>query len=163
MKCPVLFSLKNNKIILRTPAMNLLSALRVIILKFITCFAKSFCTKTYIGTYKHSLRTSFNQPILHRINSPTLYIGRVQFQSKYVRLCGLDPRETIAKLFKNCVDPDQTPRSVESNLGLHCLSITPFQGLQTKMGYSMNIDSILGPSLLTSGPASLTVHKFKLS
>ena len=28
------------------------------------------------------------------------------------------------KLFANSGDPDQTPRSVESDLGLHCLEIT---------------------------------------
>ena len=30
----------------------------------------------------------------------------------------------MAKLFANSGDPDQTPRSVESDLGLHCLPIT---------------------------------------
>ena len=30
----------------------------------------------------------------------------------------------MAKLFANSGDPDQTPRSMESDLGLHCLLIT---------------------------------------
>ena len=30
----------------------------------------------------------------------------------------------MAKLFANSGDPDQTPRSAASDLGLHCLSIT---------------------------------------
>ena len=30
----------------------------------------------------------------------------------------------MAKLFANSGDPDQTPHSVASDLGLHCLSIT---------------------------------------
>ena len=30
----------------------------------------------------------------------------------------------MAKLFANSGDPDQTPRSVASDLGLHCLPIT---------------------------------------
>ena len=30
----------------------------------------------------------------------------------------------MAKLFANSEDPDQTPRSVASDLGLRCLSIT---------------------------------------
>ena len=30
----------------------------------------------------------------------------------------------MAKLFVNSGDPDQTPRSVASDLGLHCLPIT---------------------------------------
>ena len=33
-------------------------------------------------------------------------------------------REKIAKLFANSGDPDQTPRSAASDLGLHCLQIT---------------------------------------
>ena len=35
-------------------------------------------------------------------------------------------------VFANSGDPDQTPRSVASDLGLHCLS--PFRGLQTTKG-----------------------------
>ena len=31
-------------------------------------------------------------------------------------------------LLANNGDPDQTPRYVASNLGLHCLSLTPFTG-----------------------------------
>ena len=30
----------------------------------------------------------------------------------------------MAKLFANSEDPDQTPRSAASDLGLHCLPIT---------------------------------------
>ena len=30
----------------------------------------------------------------------------------------------VAKLFANSVDPDQTPHSAASDLGLHCLPIT---------------------------------------
>ena len=30
----------------------------------------------------------------------------------------------MAKLFANSGDPDQTPRSVASDLGLHCLPVT---------------------------------------
>ena len=30
----------------------------------------------------------------------------------------------MAKLFANSGDPDQTPHSVASDLGLHCLAIT---------------------------------------
>ena len=33
------------------------------------------------------------------------------------------PREKMAKLFANSGDPDQTPRSAASDLGLHCLLI----------------------------------------
>ena len=32
--------------------------------------------------------------------------------------------EKKAKLFANSGDPDQTPRSVASDLGLHCLPVT---------------------------------------
>ena len=40
----------------------------------------------------------------------------------------------MAKLFANSGDPEQTPHSVVSDLGLHCLPITLFGGFQTKMG-----------------------------
>ena len=33
----------------------------------------------------------------------------------------------MAKLFANSGDPDQTPHSAASNLGLHCLPITLLQ------------------------------------
>ena len=39
-----------------------------------------------------------------------------------------------AILFANNGDPDQTPRSVASDLGLYCLQMTLFTGLQTTMG-----------------------------
>ena len=42
-----------------------------------------------------------------------------------VRLCDLDiPREKMVELFANSGDPDQTPRSAASDLGLLCLPIT---------------------------------------
>ena len=37
----------------------------------------------------------------------------------------------MAKLFANSGDPDQTPRSAASDLGLHCLPM----GLPSTMGY----------------------------
>ena len=40
----------------------------------------------------------------------------------------------MGKLFANSEDPDQMPCSVASDLGLHCLQITPFRGLPTTMG-----------------------------
>ena len=39
----------------------------------------------------------------------------------------------MAKLFANNGEPDQTPHSAASDLGLHCLQITPFRGLPTTM------------------------------
>ena len=38
-----------------------------------------------------------------------------------------DPRKNV-ELFANSGDPDQTPRSVTSDLGLHCLPITLLGG-----------------------------------
>ena len=32
----------------------------------------------------------------------------------------------MAELFANCGDPDQTPHSAVSDLGLHCLPVTLF-------------------------------------
>ena len=43
----------------------------------------------------------------------------------------------------NSVDPDQMPHSGASHLGMHCLPITIFDGLQTKMGYSILFGNIL--------------------
>ena len=40
----------------------------------------------------------------------------------------------MAELFANSGDPGQTPRSAASDLGLHCLPVTLFGGLQTTMG-----------------------------
>ena len=39
-------------------------------------------------------------------------------------LCLHIPKEKRAKLFANSRDPDQTPRSAASDLGLHCLPVT---------------------------------------
>ena len=33
----------------------------------------------------------------------------------------------MVKIYANSGDPDQTPRSAASDLGLHCLSITPLR------------------------------------
>ena len=47
----------------------------------------------------------------------------------------------MAKLFANSGDPDQTPRSAASDLGLHCLPVT---GFRTTMGYlRLEMSSIL--------------------
>ena len=40
----------------------------------------------------------------------------------------------MVKLFVNSGDPDQTSHSAASDLGLHCLPVTSFRGLQTTMG-----------------------------
>ena len=46
------------------------------------------------------------------------------FSFRYVRYRDLhNPRE-IVKLFANSEDPDQTPHSKTSDLGLHCLPVT---------------------------------------
>ena len=38
----------------------------------------------------------------------------------------------MAKLFANSEDPDQTPHYAASDLGLHCLPITPlYNGIMT--------------------------------
>ena len=37
-------------------------------------------------------------------------------------------------VFANSEDPDQTPHSAASDLGLHCLPVTLFMGLQTTVG-----------------------------
>ena len=47
------------------------------------------------------------------------------FDFRYVRLCDLDiPREKMVELFANSGNPDQTPPSAASDLGLHCLPTT---------------------------------------
>ena len=44
------------------------------------------------------------------------------FDFRYIRLCYLEKQ--MVELIGNSGDPDQTPRSVASDLGLHCLSVT---------------------------------------
>ena len=39
----------------------------------------------------------------------------------------------MAKLFENCGDPDQMVHSAASDMGLHCMQITLYGGLQTKV------------------------------
>ena len=41
------------------------------------------------------------------------------------------------ELFANSGDPDQTWHSVASDLGLHCLPVTRFRGLQPSMGLNI--------------------------
>ena len=58
------------------------------------------------------------------MNSSAIYIGRVHFQFKGVRLCKL--RYFVGKWLKNLQnsgDPDQMPHYVASDLGLHFLPI----------------------------------------
>ena len=40
----------------------------------------------------------------------------------------------MIELLANSGDPDQMPHSAVSDLGRHCLPITPFRGLQTTEG-----------------------------
>ena len=40
----------------------------------------------------------------------------------------------MVELFANSEDPDQMPHSAASDLGLHCLPVTQFRGLQSSMG-----------------------------
>ena len=40
----------------------------------------------------------------------------------------------MVELFANSGDPNQMLHSAASDLGLHCLPITPFRGLQTTVG-----------------------------
>ena len=64
------------------------------------------------------------------MTNPTEFFTRVRnpFREKYgsTRLCDLDISRKKAKLFANSGDPDQTPLSVASDLGLHCLPNTLF-------------------------------------
>ena len=59
------------------------------------------------------------------MNSPRLYTGIVQFQFYVGQAMRFRySQRKMAKLFANSEDPDQTPHSVASDLGLHCLPIT---------------------------------------
>ena len=52
-----------------------------------------------------------------------------------MRLCDLDiPTKKMVELFANSGDPDQTPRSVASDLGLHCLPVALLGIFQTTLG-----------------------------
>ena len=57
--------------------------------------------------------------------SPTLYIGRVQFQFWVGEAMRFRySYRKMAEVFANSEDPDQMPQNVASDLGLHCLPIT---------------------------------------
>ena len=58
------------------------------------------------------------------MNSPTLILEDSNFDFRYVRLCDLDFLRKTVELFANSGDPDQTPHSAASDLGLHCLPNT---------------------------------------
>ena len=59
----------------------------------------------------------------------------------------------MAKLFANSGDPDQTPHSAASDLGLHCLPITLSQGSRLQWviceAHSCKIVTIFTLKLLT--------------
>ena len=65
---------------------------------------------------------------MYWIDSPTLYIGRVQFQFLVRPAMRFTySLRKMAKLFANNEDPDQTPRLAVSDLSLHCYQL-PFYG-----------------------------------
>ena len=53
----------------------------------------------------------------------------------------------MAKQFANSGDFDQMPHSVASDLGLHCLLITLYGSVQTKMGCFVFVVS--GPAVVS--------------
>ena len=66
------------------------------------------------------LPTTSTSPILDRINSSTVCIGRVQFQFIVCQAMWFRYSwRKMAKIFANIEDPDQTP-----DLALYCLSVT---------------------------------------
>ena len=59
------------------------------------------------------------------MNSPHYILEDANFNLRYVRLCDLDiPIKKMIELFANSGDPDQTPHSAASDLGLYCLPNT---------------------------------------
>ena len=58
-------------------------------------------------------------------NPPHYVLEDSNFNFRYARLYEIDIlREKMVELFANSEDPNQTPRSAASDLGLHCLPIT---------------------------------------
>ena len=57
----------------------------------------------------------------------------------------------MAKLFANSGDPDQTPHSVASDLGLHCLPITLLRVSRIQW---VNLIAYRNQRLLTNGAGS---------
>ena len=74
--------------------------------------------------------STLNIPLSHcRLNrlslTITLFIGGVQFQFRVRPAMKFSySQRKMDKLLANSEDPDQTPRSAASDLGLHCLPIT---------------------------------------
>ena len=70
------------------------------------------------GVYTLLTHCRLNEFPLHYI------LEESNFNFRYLRLCDLyNPREKWLNYASNG-DPDQTPRSAASDLGLHCLPIT---------------------------------------
>ena len=71
--------------------------------------------------------TRLTVPLIRcRLNRlPHYILEESNFNFRYVRLWNLEiPREKWLNVFAKSGDPDQTPRSVASDLGLRCLLIT---------------------------------------
>ena len=65
---------------------------------------------------------------------PLLYVGRVHLSSVYFVSFTLLLTENPV----NNVDPDQTPHDVASDLGLHCLPMTPLR-VSSKKGLTYHL------------------------
>ena len=63
----------------------------------------------------------------------------------------------MTKLFANSGDPDQTPRSVASDLGLHCLPVTIL--LVSRLQWVMYLVSVLNSRKLSVIPNFLNNSK----
>ena len=76
------------------------------------------------------------KPAYFRLNGlPHCILEEHNFDFRCVTLCDLEFLEKMAQLFANSRDPDQTPHSAASDLGLHCLPIILLDGgLQTEIG-----------------------------
>ena len=57
----------------------------------------------------------------------------------------------MVELFANSGDPDQTPRSVASDLGLHCLPVTRLGVSSLKWGY--NSETVRTETIIETGNA----------
>ena len=68
---------------------------------------------------------------LHRVDSSNKTLGLVCYQQQGVWLVFI---KQLPVFNANSAYPDQAPHSAVSDLGLQCLPVAPFWGLQAKMG-----------------------------
>ena len=94
--------------------------MNIILLNWITC--KSVGTFSDVAAFMCSRKLT--HCILDRFSHPIYRKSPISILSTSSHEIYIFLEKKMAKLFANSGNPDQTPRSAASDLGLHCLQIT---------------------------------------